>query len=545
MLKRLYTSWPEKISLFANNGQGHDGLIVFAKLHLSSFTITDFILSAVLKCCGRVSAIREGSQLHCIVIKHGYHRDNIVMTSLVDMYSKCDRIGNARQAFDEMPVRDAIAAGAMVFGLCQCGLTWEAATLFEEARFKDVALWNSLISGLFLNFEGEKALCYFRRMRLCGEKVDEITMVGVLSGCADMAALSNGRQVHGLVIKNGFGLYLPVGNALLDMYAKCGFMDDACVCFDSLPYKNVVSWTSLIMGFGKHGLGSSALEAFDRMEIEGYAPNKITFVGVLFACCHSGLVDEGWKCFNNMISRYSITPIMEHYTCMVDLLARAGFLEEAFEFIERMPVNPDARLLTALLSSCFYHKNTELTRNIGNKLLDLEPKEAGPYMLLSNFYGLLGDFEGVAKVRRLMHKRGIRKEKAYTWIEIDKRIHRFESGDRSHPLYKSIYAYLSELVAKMRTKGYVPNKSVVVQSVDEHAKEEILLGHSEKLAIALGLISMPPGSRITIVKNLRVCVDCHEAIRIISLIEGREIVARDHSRFHRFKNGECSCGNRW
>ncbi|KAK9089710.1 hypothetical protein Scep_028792 [Stephania cephalantha] len=329
------------------------------------------------------------------------------------------------------------------------------------ARFKDVALWNSLISGLFLNFDGEKALCYFRRMRLCGEKVDEITMVGVLSGCADMAALSNGRQVHGLGIKNGFGLHLPVGNALLDMYAKCGFMDDACVCFDSLPYKNVVSWTSLIMGFGKHGLGSSALKAFDRMEIEGYSPNKITFVGVLFACCHSGLVDEGWKCFNSMINRYSITPIMEHYTCMVDLLARAGFLEEAFEFIERMPVNPDARLLTALLSSCFYHKNTELTRNIGNKLLDLEPKEAGPYMLLSNFYGLLGDFEGVAKVRRLMHKRGIRKEKAYTWIEIDKRIHRFESGDRSHPLYKSIYAYLSELVAKMRTKGYVPNKSVV------------------------------------------------------------------------------------
>ncbi|KAF6152636.1 hypothetical protein GIB67_008073 [Kingdonia uniflora] len=188
-------------------------------------------------------------------------------------------------------------------------------------------------------------------------------------------------------------------------------------------------------------------------------------------------------------------------------------------------------------------QNVELAKSVGKRLIELEPREAGAYMLLSNFYGQIGDLEGVAQVRRSMMDRVIRKEKACTWIEIDKRVHAFESGDRSHPLHRYIHNYLEVLIRKMKVNGYVPNTSLVVQSVDEQTKEEMLIGHSENLAIGLGLICTSPGTRITIVKNLRVCVDCHSATMFISKIERREIVARDLNRFHRFKDGVCSCGN--
>lgn len=329
------------------------------------------------------------------------------------------------------------------------------------------------------------------------------------------------------------------------MYAKCGCMEDACLCFRNMTSKNAVSWTALIAGYGKQGQGIEALKVFDAMEIEGVRPNKITFLGALYACSHAGLVQEGRRVFNTMVNKYSTTPMMEHYTCMVDLLARSGCFDEAYNFIGRIPIKPDSKLLTAFLSSCCSHKNLELGESVGQKLLESEPDEAGAYMLLSNFYGLVGDWQGVAKVRRLMLDRGIRKEKASTWIEINKTVHSFESGDRSHPLSEEIYNYLQLLFRKLKINGYVPNTSMVMQNVDEQTKKEIVLGHSEKLAIGLGLISTPAGTRIVIVKNLRMCADCHVVTGLISKIEGREIVARDSSRFHHFKDGLCSCGNHW
>ena len=359
---------------------------------------------------------------------------------------------------------------------------------FDNMSECDVGSWNSLISGLAQNSEGRNALFLFKKMRVEGAEVDVMTMSNVLSVCADLAALVNGKQVYGLVIKYGFELYLPVGNAIIDMYAKCGCMEDACQFFMNMPIKNVVSWTSLIVGYGKHGLGWEALEAFDEMERKGIIPNKITFLGTLYACSHAGLVQKGWVNFNTMVHKYSITPMMEHYTCMVDLLARAGHLTEAYNFVERMPIKLEAELLTALFSSCCSHMNVELAKTVGQRLIELEPEEAGAYMLLSNFYGIIGDLEGVANVRKLMSKRGIRKTKACTWIEIDRKVHSFESGDGSHPLNKEIYNYLKNLVKKMKNSGYLPNTSMVMQNVDDHTKEEMVHSHSEKLAIIIYFI---------------------------------------------------------
>ncbi|XP_059430749.1 pentatricopeptide repeat-containing protein ELI1, chloroplastic-like [Corylus avellana] len=542
---RKCLSYSERITSFVTEGQNRQAILLFHQLQKTRFKITELLLSAVARACGRLGALEEGKQAHCIVFKHGFNRDTILMTSLLDMYTKCSDIKEARRVFDEMPERDIVVHNSMIFGLCRCHLTLEAITLFNNMFERDVGSWNSLISGLAQNSEGRTALFLFKKMRVEGAEVDFMTMSSVLSVCADIAALLNGKQVHGLVIRYGFELHLAVGNATIDMYAKCGRMDDAYQFFKNMSIKNVVSWTSLIVGYGKHGLGMEALEAFNAMETEGVVPNKITFLGALYACSHAGLVQEGWRNFNTMIHKYSITPMMEHYTCMVDLLARAGHLTEAYNFIERMPIKPEAKLLTAFLSSCCSRMNVELAKTVGQRLLELEPEEAGAYMLLSNFHGLVGDLEGVKNVRRLMSKKGIRKEKACTWIEIDRKVHSFESGDRSHPLSKEIDNYLKNLVQKMKNCGYVPNTSMVMQNVGEHIKEEIVLGHSEKLAITLGLISTPPGTRIMIVKNLRVCADCHLVTALISKIEGREIVARDSSRFHHFNNGECSCGGHW
>jgi pentatricopeptide repeat protein len=223
--------------------------------------------------------------------------------------------------FVEMPERDFVATNCMISGLCWSHLTLEAIELFNNMSKRDVGSWNSLISGLGHNSEGRLGLAFFEKMRVEGAEVDVMTMVSVLSICSDLAALHNGKQLHCLVMKYGFELYLPVGNAVIDMYAKCGCMEDACVCFRNMPLKNVVSWTALIAGYGKQGQGIEALKAFDAMEIERVQPNKITFLGALYACSHAGLVQEGRRVFNTMVNKYSTTPMMEHYTCMVDLLA--------------------------------------------------------------------------------------------------------------------------------------------------------------------------------------------------------------------------------
>ncbi|KAF6173606.1 hypothetical protein GIB67_022965 [Kingdonia uniflora] len=268
----------------------------------------------------------------------------IVMTSLIDMYSKCIGIKESRRVFDEMTEKDVIAMNTMVSGLCRCGLTMEAMGLFQNMSNRDIGFWNSLISVLARNSEGA-------------------------------AVLVNGKQFHGMVIKHGFGMYRPIGNAILDMYVKCGCMDEASLCFGNIVSKNVISWTSLIIGFCKNGLGDEALKAFGQMEMEEVVPNKIIFLGVLYACSHARLVQEGLKHFNIMINSYCFATMMEHYTCMVDLFARSGYLEQALEFIEKkMPVKPDAKLLITFLSSCYFHKNVELAKSVGKRLLELEPR---------------------------------------------------------------------------------------------------------------------------------------------------------------------------
>jgi pentatricopeptide repeat protein len=294
-----------------------------------------------------------------------------------------------------------------------------------------------------------------------------------------------------------------------------------------------------------HGFGKEAIQLFEQMRHYGVYPDHITFIGVLSACCHAGLVDEGRKYFDCMSQYYHIAPTMEHYSCMVDLLGRAGYLDEAQNFINKMPIRADSSVWGSLLSACRIHMNVELGEYAAERLFELDPTSVSPYVLLSNIYAAAGKWDDIEKVRKLMKTKVVEKKPGCSWIVVGKKVHAFLVGDRSHPLTEKIYAELERLSGQMKTAGYVPDMRFALNDVEEEQKEQILSHHSEKLAIALGLISTPPGTTIQVIKNLRVCGDCHSAANFISKLVAREIVVRDTNRFHHFKNGHCSCMDYW
>jgi pentatricopeptide repeat protein len=338
---------------------------------------------------------------------------------------------------------------------------------------------------------------------------------------------------------------LRVSNALINVYARSGSIDNAESVFKRMEKRDLVTWNSMIGGFAQHGCAQEALELFRRMNVELVKPDGTTFVAVLSACCHGGLVDDGWRLYSAMKQDYGIEPHIKHFTCMVDLLGRAGHLEEAKRFISDMPLEPNAVTWKALLGACRTYGEVELGEVAAKELLKLDPNDSSAYMLLANIYAAAGRSDEVSLVRSMMHKGGVRKEPGRSWIQVDNKVHEFIAGDTSHLERKAIYNELDKLTHKLKGEGYIPKTQLVMQNVKEEEKELALFCHSEKLAIAYGLMRVPLGEPIRVTKDLRVCPDCHAATKLISKVTGREIIARDASRFHHFKDGVCSCGDHW
>lgn len=336
-----------------------------------------------------------------------------------------------------------------------------------------------------------------------------------------------------------------VGTSIVDMYCKCGRVEMARKAFDRMKEKNVLSWSAMVAGYGMHGRGQEALQVYSEMRKSRVTPNYITFVSVLAACSHAGLLKEGRHWFNAMKEEYNVDPGVEHYGCMVDLLGRAGCLDEAYGLITGMKIKPDFVVWGALLSACRIHKNVKLGEISAKKLFELDPKNCGYYVLLSNIYADAGRWKDVERMRILIKKRGILKPPGYSLVELKGKIHCFFVGDRKHPQHNEIYAYLEKLFLKMQEAGYVPDTGSVLHDVDEEEKGTVLRVHSEKLAVAFAIINTVPGTAIHVIKNLRVCGDCHSAFKLIAKLVDREIVVRDSHRFHHFKDGFCSCGDYW
>ncbi|KAL5559329.1 hypothetical protein UlMin_035540 [Ulmus minor] len=461
-----------------------------------------FTYPFVLKACAGLGDLNLGKSVHGSVLKFGFDEEVHVQNTMIHMYCCCGGgIGDARKV-------------AMLGGYARQGLSTDAVQLFRE-------------------------------MQIEGVLPDEITMVSVLSACADLGALELGKWIESYVEKEGIQKSVELQNALIGMFAKCGDVDKALKLFRKMKEKTIVSWTSVIVGLAMHGLGSEAISLFDEMRRSGIIPDYVCFIGLLSACSHSGLVDEGKRFFSLMKEDYEIVPKIEHYGCMVDMLCRAGLVDEALLFVQEMPINPNPVILRTLSSACRAFGKLKLGESISKSLISNDPMHESNYVLLSNIYAKMFRWEKKTKIREMMDKKGIKKIPGSTMIELDNEIYEFVSGDKSHKQHKEIYEMVDEMGRKMKQTGYVPSTSEVLLDIDEEDKEGALNMHSEKLAIAFALLNTPPGTPIRIVKNLRVCSDCHSATKFISKIYNREIVVRDRNRFHHFKDGLCSCKDFW
>ncbi|KAH9297549.1 hypothetical protein KI387_029231 [Taxus chinensis] len=604
---RNVVSWNAMIAGYAQNGLVVKALETFKKMQLVGVKPNSTTFASILPACAKIRALYQGMDIHQSIIESAVLSDVVAVSALIDMYAKCGSIQKARELFDKMPHRNVFSWNAMIAGYAQNGILDEALTFFKTMPQRNVVSWNAMITGYAQNgvldeslrlFEKmplrnmvswnamiaayaqhgvlsealrlfnempernvvswttmiagytrngfvEKALEAFKQMQSAGVKPNPMTFVSILPACAKMGALEQGMNIHQRVIEYGFLSDVLITSALVDMYAKCGSIHKARELFDKMPRRNVVSWTAIIAGYAMHGFRKDALKLFALMKHSGTYPDHVSLVCVLFACSHVGLVDEGCKYFSGMSKSFCIMPTMDHYVCMVDLLGRARYLEEALNFIIKMPIKPLLVVWMCLLGACRSHKNIGLGVFIATLFFELDPQNAAPYVLLSNIYAEMGRWGDVQKVRKSMKDRGIIKIPGCSWIEVDKTVHAFSVGDRSHPQTQEIYEKLEKLSQKMKVAGYSPNSRHVLIDVEGEEKELFLCHHSEKLAIAFGLLNMSPGTTIRVVKNLRVCIDCHTATKFISNIIAREIVVRDANRFHHFKQGQCSCGDYW
>ncbi|OEL35104.1 Pentatricopeptide repeat-containing protein [Dichanthelium oligosanthes] len=486
MPARTVFSWNALVGAYLSSGSAVEAVWVYRAMRASAAPGSapdGCTLASVLKACGVEGDGRCGHEVHGLAVKSGLDKSTLVANALIGMYAKCGLLDSALRVFE-----------------------W-----LQDGR--DVASWNSVITGCVQNGRALEALELFRGMQSSGFGMNSYTAVGMLQVCAELALLNLGRELHAALLKCGSEFNIQF-NALLVMYAKCGRVDSALRVFRQIDEKDYISWNSMLSCYIQNGF-------------------------------HSKLVNEGKYYMDMMMSKYGLKPWQEHYACVVDILGRSGQTEEAYRFIESMPMEPRSVVWCALLGACRVYKNHDLAVVTANKLLELEPDNPGNYILVSNVFAEMGKWNNVKEVRTRMSERGLRKDPACSWIEIGNNVHTFTARDHSHRESEAIHLKLAEITEKLRKEGYKEDTRFVLHDVSEEEKIDMLHKHSERLAIAFGLISTRPGTPLRIAKNLRVCGDCHEFTKVVSKLYEREIVVRDANRFHHFSGGSCSCADFW
>ncbi|KGN47194.1 pentatricopeptide repeat-containing protein At4g15720 [Cucumis sativus] len=512
-------SWTSLMAGYVDNGQPSTALFLFGEMLRSPVVPNDFTFATAIKACSILSNLRHGEMFHAHVEIFGYGGNIVVCSSLIDMYGKCNDVVKARGVFNSM----------------SC---------------KNIVSWTSMIAAYAQNAHGDEALKVFREFTsLSSEHPNPYMLASVISACASLGRLVSGKVMHGAAISLGCDSSEVVASVLVDMYAKCGSLDYSDKVFNRISNPSVIPYTSMIVSTAKYGFGRKSLQLFEEMVRKGLKPNHITLVGVLHACSHSGLPNEGLYYLTSMYEKYGIMPETKHYTCVVDMLARVGELDKAFDLAKSMDVAPDDKALLwgALLSASRCHGRVDIAAEACQQLVNSNRQVAGAYVTLSNVYASAGDMEKAHKLRVEMKRTGVHKEPGCSWIEIKDSSYIFYAGEiTSCPRGDEVLCLLRELDQKMKDRGYVRGrKGLVFVDIEEEAEEEKVWLHSERLALGFGLISIPKGLTIRIMKNLRMCSDCHEAFKLISEIMEREFVVRDINRFHHFKNGCCTCNGFW
>ncbi|KAK1370547.1 Pentatricopeptide repeat-containing protein [Heracleum sosnowskyi] len=542
MPERNLVSWNAMLSGYSRNGFAEEAVKLFNEMMAAGVQPNETTCVAVIMACSSLGDPCLAESLVKRLNERGVKLNCFVKTALLDMYAKCGSLEKARKVFDELGLyRNSFTWNAMVSAYARTGYLDSAKELFDQMPEKDVVSWNSMIAGYAQNGESICAINLFKEMiRNKDVKPDEVTMMSVISACGHLGALEVGNWTVDTLMQEGIRLSISGYNSLIFMYSKCGSIMDAKRVFEEMETRDVISYNTLITGYAAYGHGNKAVNLIHMMEDEGIKPDRISYIGALTACSHAGLLEEGREVFESIKA-----PDVDHFACMIDLLGRVGKLDEAKELVDKMPMKPHAGVYGSLLSASRVHKRLDLGEFAANRLFELEPENSGNYVLLSNIYASAGKWEDVERVRGAMRKVGLTKTTGWSWVEYRGKMHKFIVGDRSHDQSESIYTKLAELQKKMRTAGYVADENCVLRDLELEEKEEIVGSHSEKLAIAFALLVSEAGSVIRVVKNLRVCQDCHTAIKVISKMEGREIIVRDNNRFHSFSKGLCSCKDYW
>lgn len=508
-------SWNTVMAGYTLAGHGEKALVLFHRMQENGKIPDEYTLTTMLKACGGLRKIREGSVIHGLFITSGLPCSGkaAIAGSLIDLYVKCGNLAEARRVFNQIGEKNVISWSALILGYAQEGNLAEAIELFRQLQNSNIQ-----VDGFVLS-----------------------SMMGVF---ADFALVDQGKQMHAYAVKIPSGLEISVFNSVVDMYLKCGMLDEAERLFDEMPARNVVSWTVMITGYGKHGFGKEAIRFFNKMKLDNVEPDGVTYLAILSACSHSGLIKEGEEYFSQLCRDRWVKPGIEHYACMVDLLGRDGRLKEAKDLIESMPLKANVGIWQTLLSACRVHGDLQLGKEVGKSLLTLDGDNPVNYVMISNIYAEAGYWKDYEDVRGLAQAKGLRKEAGRSWVEIDKAVHFFFGGDNTHPMIEKIHQELKEMEKRMKQElGYVHGVKFALRYIDEESKEESLRVHSEKLALGLALLhgGWTEARVIRVFKNLRICGDCHDFIKCLSKILKVVFVVRDANRFHQFKAGLCSC----
>lgn len=516
---------------FNNMIRGHvkemnleDALHLFVVMLERGVEPDSFTYPSLLKACALLpAALEEGMQIHGQIFKLGFEDDLFVQNSLINLYGKCSKIELSRAVFDQIERRSVASWSALIAAHARLGMWSECLKLFGYMTSDQQCL-----------------------------RAEESILVSVLSACANLGALDLGRCTHGSLLKNLTGLNVVVETSLIDMYAKCGSLEKGMCVFRKMAEKNRFSYSVMISGLAMHGRGIEALRVFSEMLEEKWAapPDDIVYVGVLNACSHAGLVEEGLEYFNKMRFEHKIEPTIQHYGCMVDLMGRAGMLDEAINLIKSMPMEPNDICWRSLLGACKLHNNLKIGETAARNLFQLSnSNNASDYVTLSNMYAQAQKWEKVAEIRKQMASiTGLIQTKTpgFSLVEVKRKVYRFVSQDMSSPKCDGVYEMIHQMEWQLKFEGYKPDTSQVLLNVDnEEEKRRRLSAHSQKLAIAFALVHTSGESPVRIVRNFRMCSDCHTYTKLISMVFEREIVVRDRNRFHCFRNGTCSCKDYW
>lgn len=423
---RTVVSWNSVIAGCAYFEKFFKALIIYKRMLHDGFRPDISTILNLISSCLQPKALIQGKMIHAHGIQVGCDLDITVVNTLISMYSKCGNIDSARYLFDSMSETTCVS-------------------------------WTAMIGGYAVNGNLDEALALFNSMKTAGKKPDLVTVVSLISGCGQTGALELGRWVNNYAISNGLKDSLIVSNALIDMYAKCGSINDAREIFNAMPERTVVSWTTMIAGCALNGELKEALDLFFSMVESGLKPNHITFLACLQACTHAGFLEKGWECFDLMINVYKVNPGLDHFSCMVDLLGRKGKLNEALELIHSMPVKPDAGIWGALLSACKIHRDVEIGEYVAYRLFELDPQTAVSYVEMANIYASAGRWDEVAKIRTMMKSSRVKKFPGESLIQVNGKSHAFTVEDSCHPEGLLIYAMLDELTLQLKEQRFSPH----------------------------------------------------------------------------------------